>query len=65
MGEIIRGKVSEAKRETHTITTGSTGTSYDIFGKADIRGSVDTELVTNTTFKLENDNRTFLLGGGN
>ena len=27
MGEIIRGKVSEAKRETHTITTGETYTT--------------------------------------
>lgn len=63
MAEFIRGKVSEAKRETHTITIGSTSTSHDIFGKANVTGSVDTKLITNTTFKLENDNRTFFLEG--
>ena len=55
--------MSEAKRETHAITTGSTSTSHDIFGKANVKGSVNTKLITNTTFKLENDNRTFLLKG--
>lgn len=57
MGEIIRGKVSEVKRETHSITS-EKRVEWSLGTK------VDTELVTKTIFKLENDNRTFLLEGG-
>lgn len=35
------------------------GGAFD--SKREVKGSIDTKLLTRTTFKLENDNRTFLL----
>lgn len=58
MEEFIRGKVSEVNRQSHSVTSGSIrGNSYRV------RGSVDTAIQTQSIFKLENDNRTFLLKG--
>lgn len=59
MEEFIRGKVSEVNRQSHSVTSGSIrGNSYRV------RGSVDTAIQTQSIFKLENDNRTFSVGGG-
>ena len=55
--EFIRAKVSEVDRQSHAITSGS------ISGSKVISGKIDTKIQTESNFKLENDNHTFLLKG--
>lgn len=59
MAEFIRGKVSEVNRQSYTQTLG-----YITGGRSSINGMMSSFLQHQSTLKLENDNRTFSVGGG-